>query len=58
MLSSDFFMDGWEARKDALRTSDSKSKKRILDDHHESVDLVKRIMAQLLDATQEPEAGP
>ena len=30
VLASDHFMDGWEARREALRTKDAKAKKRIL----------------------------
>ena len=58
MLSSDHFMDGWEARREALRTKDSKSKSRILEDHRVSIALVERVMAQLHDASQEPEDSP
>ena len=57
-LASDSFMAGWNARREALRTSDAKTKKRILDDHREAIALVDRVMAHLHDASQEPEDGP
>ena len=50
-LASDHFMDGWEARRDALRTSDAKAKQRILEDHRLAIALVERVMAQLHDAS-------
>ena len=56
MLASEHFMEGWEARREALRTSDAKSKARTLEDHRVSIALVERVMAQLHDdASQEPE---
>ena len=57
-LASDHFMDGWEARREALRTSDAKAKQRILEDHRTSIALVERVMALLHDASQESEDGP
>ena len=57
-MASDHFMAGWEARKEAMRTSDAKAKKQILSDHRVSIDLVERVMAQLLDASQEPQDAP
>ena len=50
-------MDGWEARCEALRTSDAKSKQRILDDHRVSIAMVERVMAELHDSSQEPDDG-
>ena len=41
-----------------MRTSDAKAKKQILSDHRVSIDLVERVMAQLLDASQEPQDAP
>ena len=58
MLASDHFMAGWEARKEALRTSDTKAKRRVLDDHRTAVALVERVMAQLHDDAQEPQDAP
>ena len=53
MLASDHFMDGWEARHEALNASDSKDRNRILKDHRVAVALVERVMAQLHDASSE-----
>ena len=50
-LASDNFMDGWQARREALRTKDAKAKSRILKDHRTSIALVERVMAQLHDAS-------
>lgn len=58
MLASDHFMSGWEARRESLQASDAKAKKRALDDHRVAVALVERVMAELHDASQEPEDGP
>ena len=58
MLASDHFMDGWEARREALRERDAKAKKRILDDHRVSVALVERVMAKLHDPSQAAEDAP
>ena len=52
MLSSDHFMEGWEARREALRAVDAKSKERILDDHRQAIALVERVMAQLHDQSE------
>ena len=52
VLASDHFMAGWEARRDALRTSDAKAKQRLLEDHRLSIALVERVMAQLHDASE------
>lgn len=55
-LSSDHFMEGWEARRSALRASDGTAKQRIQKEHRVSIALVERVMAQLHDdADQEPE---
>ena len=43
-------MEGWEARREALRTKDTKAKQRILEDNRVSIALVERVVAQLLDA--------
>ena len=51
VLASDHFMAGWEARREALSTSDAKAKQRILEDHRLSIALVERVMAQLHDAS-------
>ena len=51
-LSSDHFMAGWEARREALRTSDAKSKQRILEDNRTAIALVERVMAQLHDESE------
>ena len=51
VLASDHFMAGWEARREALRTKDAKSKQRILEDHRVSIALVERVMAELHDAS-------
>ena len=48
VLGSDHFMGGWEARREAMRASDTKAKDRILKDHQESIALVERVMDQLL----------
>ena len=53
VLISDHFMDGWNARREALRTKDAKSKQRILEDHRVSIALVERVVAQLLDTPQQ-----
>ena len=52
VLASDHFMDGWEARRDAIRTSDLKAKQRILEDHRPAIALVERVMAQLHDDSE------
>ena len=52
VLASDHFLAGWEARREALRTSDAKAKQRILEDHRVSIALVERVMAQLHDASE------
>ena len=57
VLISDHFMQGWNARSEALRERDAKAKKRILKDHHVSIALVERVMAELLDDSQEREDG-
>ena len=46
-------MAGWNARREALRTKDAKSKQRILEDHRVSIALVERVVAQLLDTPQQ-----
>ena len=51
-------MSGWEARREALRTSDAKAKERILEDHRVSIALVERVMSQLHDASRVLEDGP
>ena len=51
-------MDGWQARREAMRQSDAKAKSRILEDHRTTIALVERVMSQLHDASQEPEDGP
>ena len=51
-MASDHFMEGWEARRSALRERDAKAKRRILDDHRLSIALVERVMKLLLDAPQ------
>ena len=48
-------MDGWEASRSALREPDAKAKKRILADHRVSIALVDRVMAELMDTSQERE---
>ena len=45
-------MDGWEARREAMRVSDAKDKQRILEDHRLAIALVERVMAQLHDASE------
>ena len=57
MIASDNFMSGRESRREALRTTDSKAKARILEDHRTSIALVERVMSQLHDASQEPQDG-
>ena len=52
VLASDHFMSGWEARREALRTSDAKAKQRILEDHRTAIALVERVMAQLHDDSE------
>ena len=44
-------MEGWNARREALRTKDAKAKSRILQDHRVSIALVERVMAQLHDSS-------
>ena len=51
-------MEGWEARRESLRTRDAKAEKRILDDHRFSIALVERVMVQLHDASQTSEDDP
>ena len=50
-MASDHFMEGWEARRSALRSKDAKAKQRILEDHRVSIALVERVMAELHDAS-------
>ena len=45
-------MAGWEARREALRTKDAKSKQRIMEEHSLSIALVERVMAQLHDESE------
>ena len=52
VIASDHFMEGWEARLEALRTSDAKAKQRILEDHRTAIALVERVMAQLHDDSE------
>ena len=58
VLASDHFMDGWEARREAIRERDAKSQKRILEDHRSSVALVERVVAKLHDPPQASEDEP
>ena len=51
-------MEGWEARRSALRSSDAKAKQGILEDHRTSIALVERVMAQLHDAALASEVDP
>ena len=53
-LASDHFMDGWEARRESIRTKDAKAKKRIFEDHRASIALVERVMARLQDSLDLP----
>ena len=57
VLASDHFMAGWEARRSAMRERDAEAKKRILKDHRASIALVERVMAKLMDASQERKDG-
>ena len=57
VLISDHFMEGWEARREAMRERDAKAKQRILKDHRVSIELVERVMAELLDDSQTHEDG-
>ena len=50
-MASDHFMEGWEARRSALRQRDAKAKQRTLEDHRVSIALVERVMAELHDAS-------
>ena len=51
-------MSGWEARREALRSKDAKSKQRILADNRVAIALVERVMAELHDASLAREVGP